>query len=481
MSWAGRLRDPSLFKAEQYLVQGQWARCSRTLAVHNPATTEVLGHAADVSVSETREAVAAARAALPGWRAQPISTRARILSEWARLQRQHVEDLAWLVTHEQGKPLAEARAEVEYAASFFEWFAAETLRLRGDVLPSHAMVVHEPVGVVAALTPWNFPLAMLAKKVPAALGAGCTAVLKPSEVTPLSALALCELGIRAGVPPGVLNCVTGGSGAQISGAILEAGVDKLTFTGSTAVGRALLSQAGASVTPCAMELGGNAPFIVFNDADLDRALAGFLASKLRNAGQTCVAPNRVLVQSGVHDRFLSMLVDAVRGLKMGPGVDPQVDLGPLIDVRAVRRVAGLTAEALAGGAESYYTQKPVPEPGSFSPVTVLGNVSPAMGCATSEVFGPLIPVLQFHTEDEAVALANAPSDSGLAAYFYSEDHRRMRRVSGALQAGMVGINSTALSRAELPFGGVRDSGFGREGGRHGLQEFLSAKTLCYGE
>jgi succinate-semialdehyde dehydrogenase/glutarate-semialdehyde dehydrogenase len=480
------LHESTLVRRQCY-VAGSWidADDGATSTITNPATGEVLGHVPELGAAETRRAIEAAHAVWPRWKRLTAQARAAILRRWFDLLLEYQEDLATLMTLEQGKPLAEARGEVAYAASFIEWFAEEGKRVYGDTVPAHQpdkriLVLKEPVGVCAAITPWNFPAAMIARKAGAALAAGCTMVIKPAPQTPFSALALAALAERAGLPAGALNVVTGP--AQIIGdEILDNPlVRKLSFTGSTRTGKYLMQRCAGTLKRLSLELGGNAPFIVFDDADLDAAVVGALASKYRNSGQTCVCANRFLVQEGVYDAFASRLTRAVREqLKVGNGLEPGVMQGPLIDAAALGKVERHVADALAQGATVLIGGRRHALGGTFYEPTVLSEVAPHMLLAREETFGPVAPLFRFRDEDEAVRLANA-TEFGLAAYFYSRDLNRVFRVAEALQYGMVGINTGLISTAVAPFGGVKESGFGREGSKYGIDEYLDIKYLCVG-
>ncbi|MBP6900130.1 MAG: NAD-dependent succinate-semialdehyde dehydrogenase [Burkholderiaceae bacterium] len=477
------LNDGALLR-QQMLVDGRWcdADDGATLAVHDPASGELLARVPDAGEAETERAIAAAAAAFEPWRSRTAEDRGRILRRWFELLLAHQQDLALLMTREQGKPLAEARAEIAYAASYIEWFAEEARRVYGELIPSpwpdkRLIVSREPVGVCAAITPWNFPAAMITRKVAPALAAGCTILVKPAEQTPLSALALAELAQRAGVPAGVFSVLTGEARA-IGGALTASPVvRKLSFTGSTEVGRLLAAQCAPTLKKMSLELGGNAPFIVFDDADLEAAVQGALASKYRNSGQTCVCANRLLVQAGVYDEFAARLAAAVAGLRVGNGLEPGVAQGPLIDAPALAKVEELVADAVAQGARVLLGGERHALGGRFYQPTVLTGVTPDMRLAREEIFGPVAPLLRFDTEQEAIALANA-SEFGLAAYFYAGNVQRVWRVAGALQAGMVGINTGVISTAVAPFGGVKQSGMGREGSALGIHEYLDTKYLC---
>ena len=438
-----------------------------------------------MGASETHRAIDAAKAAFDTWRLRPAKDRSSILKRWHALILQHQDDLALLMTLEQGKPLAEARAEVAYGASFVEWFAEEAKRIYGDLVPAptgdkRLLVMKQPVGVTAAITPWNFPIAMITRKVAPALAAGCTSIVKPAEATPLSALALAELANRAGVPPGVLNVVTTARPRVVGRALTQSKlVRKLSFTGSTSVGKQLLEQCAWTVKNVSMELGGNAPFIVFDDADLDLAVQGAIAAKFRNAGQTCVCANRFLIHDSVYDKFASRFCAAVERLKVGPGVEPDSVIGPLIDHSAVEKVTLLVADAIAKGAKVLTGGAPHTLGGNFFAPTVLANASPRMAVANEEIFGPVAPLFRFKTDDEAIAIANN-TDAGLAAYFYTSDMKRAWRVAERLEYGMIGLNEGLISNEVAPFGGVKESGIGREGSRYGIDEYLELKYVCQG-
>lgn len=479
------LKDPALFKTEA-LIDGQWVAGSGRFAVSDPATGRRLAEVANLGASETEAAIAAANAAWPAWRARTAKQRAAVLMKWFQLLNEHADDLARLMTAEQGKPLAEARGEVLYAASFVEWFAEEARRVYGETIPTtdptkRYLVIKQPIGVCAAITPWNFPIAMITRKVAPALAAGCPVVIKPAEQTPLSALAAAELAQRAGMPPGVLNVVTGDSARSIEIGKVLCGSDvvrHLSFTGSTEVGRILMQQCAPTIKKLSLELGGNAPFIVFDDADVDSAVEGAMASKYRNAGQTCVCANRLYVQDGIYEAFIAKLAEKVRSLKVGNGFEAGVQLGPLIDEPALAKVEAHVADATAKGARVLTGGQRVGE--RFFAPTVLADVTPEMLCSREETFGPVAPVLRFQTEDEVIALANA-TEFGLASYFYSRDIGRIFRVAEALEYGMVGINTGLISVAEVPFGGVKQSGLGREGSHHGMDDYVEVKYLCLGD
>ena len=479
------LGDPALFRRQCY-VNGGWidAKSGGVLEVGNPATGEIIGTVPALGAEETRGAIEAADAAWPAWRSRPAKERANLMRRWFELMMAHQEDLAVLMTSEQGKPLAESRGEIAYAASFVEWFAEEGKRVYGDVighpLPGKRIVVlKQPIGVVASITPWNFPAAMITRKCAPALAAGCPVVIRPASQTPFSALALAVLAERAGVPPGVLNVVTGPSGPMGAELTSNPTVRKLSFTGSTEVGKLLMSQCASTVKKVSLELGGNAPFIVFDDADLDAAVAGAMASKYRNAGQTCVCANRLLVQDGIHDAFAAKMAEAVKGLKVGNGLEDGTQQGPLIDMRAVEKVEEHIADATAKGAMVATGGGRHALGGSFFQPTLLTGVTPAMAVAREETFGPVAPLFRFSTEDEAVRMAN-DTEFGLAAYFYSRDVGRVWRVSEGLEYGIVGVNEGIISNEVAPFGGVKESGIGREGSKYGIDDFIEIKYLCMG-
>ncbi len=481
-----QLKDSNLLRTRAY-IDGAWldADGDARFEVRNPADGSVITSVPDMGAAETRRAIAAAEAALPVWRARTAKERAAVLRRWFELILANQEDLAVLMTAEQGKPLAEARGEVAYGASFIEWFAEEGKRIYGDVIPPHGadkriVVIKQPIGVVAAITPWNFPNAMITRKAGPALAAGCTMVIKPAEDTPLSALALAELAERAGMPPGVFNIVTTNRAAEV-GAELTASpvVRKLSFTGSTEVGKLLMAQCAGTVKKVALELGGNAPFIVFDDADLDAAVAGAMASKYRNAGQTCVCANRLLVQDGIYDAFAEKLAEAVAKLKVGPGLSGEVQQGPLINEDAVEKVEELLADAVGKGAQIACGGKRHALGGTFFEPTIVTGVTPAMRVAREEIFGPVAPLFRFHTEEEAIRMAN-DTEFGLAAYFYARDIARVWRVAEGLEYGIVGINEGLISTEVAPFGGVKASGVGREGSKYGIDDFVEIKYLCMG-
>ena len=481
-----RLDDQELLKDKSY-IDGKWVAApgGAVFPVINPATGETIASVADLGAAQTHAAIAAAEKAFASWRKRSGKERALILRKWHDLIVAATDDIALIMTSEQGKPLAEARGEVAYAASFVEWFAEEARRVYGDTLPApgraqRIVVVRQPVGVCAAITPWNFPAAMITRKVAPALAAGCTAVVKPAEYTPLTALALAELAGRAGIPAGVFNVITGLAAAEIGKALTGSQtVRKLSFTGSTETGRLLMAQSAPTVKKLSMELGGNAPFIVFDDADIEAAVEGAMASKFRNSGQTCVCANRLLVQGGVHDAFAAKLTAKVRALKVGNGVEPGVTQGPLIDVAALEKVQSQLADALAKGARILTGGRPHALGGTFFEPTVIADATPEMLCARQETFGPLAPLFRFETEEEAIALANN-TEFGLAAYFFSQNLNRVIRVAEELEYGMVGINTGLISNEVSPFGGIKQSGFGREGSKYGIEEYLVIKQMCIG-
>ncbi len=481
-----QLKDQSLFRQQCY-IDGQWvdANNNSTIDVTNPADNSVVGTIPKMGATETKRAIEAANAALPAWRALLAKERANKLRRWFELMLENQDDLAVLMTTEQGKPLAEAKGEIVYAASFIEWFAEEGKRIYGDTIPQHQsdkriVVIKEPVGVCAAITPWNFPSAMITRKAAPALAAGCTMVVKPATATPYSALALCELAERAGIPKGVFSVVTGSSSAIGGEMTANPIVRKLTFTGSTDVGKKLMQQCAGTVKKMSMELGGNAPFIVFDDADIDSAVQGAMMSKYRNTGQTCVCANRLLVQDTVYDEFAEKLGKAVSEMKVGSGFDEGVTQGPLIDVAAIEKVEEHIADALAKGASVAVGGSRHELGGTFFQPTVLTGVTTDMKVANDETFGPVAPLFKFSSEQEAIQMAN-DTEFGLAAYFYCRDLGRVWRVSEALEYGIVGINTGIISNEVAPFGGVKESGIGREGSKYGIDEFLEIKYLCMGD
>ena len=480
------LADPALLR-RQALIDGHWCdvdgagRCE----VRNPANGELLGTVPDMGADETRRAIDAAHAAFPAWAHKTAKERAQLLRRMYELMLAHQDDLARLLTAEQGKPLAEAKGEIAYSASYLEWFGEEAKRLYGDTIPAHGgdkrlLTLRQPVGVVAAITPWNFPSAMLGRKIGPALAAGCTVVCKPALQTPFSALALGVIAERAGLPAGVLNIVTGQDAAAIGEEMTSnPKVRKLSFTGSTAVGKRLMAQCADGMKRVSLELGGNAPFIVFDDADLDAAVAGAIASKYRNSGQTCVCANRLFVQDGVYDAFAAKLVDAVRALRVGDGLQGETDQGPLIDAKALAKVEAHIADAVAKGARIAIGGRRHALGGSFFEPTVLLDCNADMRLAQEETFGPVAPLFRFKTEDDVIALANA-TEFGLAGYFYTRDLARSWRVSEALECGIVGINTGLISTEVAPFGGVKQSGSGREGSKYGLNDYTELKYVCVG-
>ncbi len=480
-----KLKDPSLLRELCY-INGGWsaADSGTSVEVTNPATLKKLGSVPNMGAPEARGAIAAAAAALPAWRARTAKERALILRRWFDLMMENQEDLAVLMTAEQGKPLAESKSEIVYAASFIEWFGEEAKRLYGDIIPGHQadkriMVLRQPVGVVAAITPWNFPSAMITRKAGPALAAGCTLVCKPATQTPFSALALAELAHRAGVPAGVFNMITG-SAAAIGGEMTaNPTVRKVTFTGSTEVGKKLMTQCAGTVKKLSLELGGNAPFIVFDDADLDAAVQGALASKYRNTGQTCVCANRLLIQAGIYEEFAKRLEAAVARLRVGDGLKGVTDQGPLIDDKAVTKVEEHIADALAKGAKIALGGKRHALGGSFFEPTILTGVTPQMLVAREETFGPVAPLFKFESEAQAIAMAN-DTEFGLAAYLYTRDLARSWRVAEAIEYGIVGLNTGIISTEVAPFGGVKESGIGREGSKYGILDYTEIKYVCVG-
>lgn len=480
-----QLNDPTLLKTDSY-INGQWVSGDGCFAVEDPATGEHLGNVARLGEAQAQQAIDAAHAALPAWRSKTGKERHALLMKWFHLLMQHQQDIARIMTAEQGKPFTEAKGEVAYGASFVEWFAEEAKRTNGETLPQfdnnrRLLVIKQPIGVCAAITPWNFPLAMITRKVAPALAAGCTVVIKPAELTPLTALAATELAHRAGFPAGVLNVIT--SDAQgsidIGKRLCESDVVRhLSFTGSTEVGRILMQQCAPTVKKLALELGGNAPFIVFDDADIDSAVEGAIASKYRNAGQTCVCANRIYVQEGVYEQFVEKFAARVSAFKIGNGFEEGVVQGPLIEPAALEKVAGHVQDALAKGGKLVTGGERLH--GQFYAPTVIANATATMKVAREETFGPLAPIFRFQTEQEAIDAANN-TEFGLASYFYSRDVGRIFRVGEALEYGMVGINAGIIATEHVPFGGVKQSGLGREGSRHGMDEYLEIKYLCLGD
>ena len=479
------LTDSALLKQLCY-VDGRWVAADDGAAteVKNKATGAVLGTVPRCGAAETRRAIAAAKAAFPAWAARPAKERGKILRRLADLMVANTEDLGRLMTAEQGKPLAEAKGEVGYAASFYEWFGEEGRRVYGDLIPSpqpdkRLFAMRQPVGVVGAITPWNFPAAMITRKAGAALAAGCTIVIKPAESTPFSALAQAELAARAGVPPGVFNVITGKASAVGGELTSNPTVAKITFTGSTEIGKLLMQQCASTVKKVSLELGGNAPFIVFDDADLDAAIAGAIASKYRNTGQTCVCANRLLVQAGIYDAFVTKLIEATKKLRVGDGLAGPTEQGPLIDDNAVLKVEEHIADAMAKGAKLVLGGKRHALDQTFFEPTILTNVTPAMKVAREETFGPVAPIFRFETEADALRMAN-DTEFGLAAYFYTRDISRAWRVAEGLEYGIVGLNTGIISTEEAPFGGWKESGTGREGSKYGILDFTELKYLCMG-
>lgn len=483
-----KLSDQNLFHNQAY-IDGAWVKADSgaTFDILNPATNELITSVADMGAGETKRAIDAAAVALPSWRAKTAKERANLMQNWFKLIMENQEDLAMIMTLEQGKPLAEARGEVGYGASFVEWFAEEAKRLYGDVIPSHGadkrvVVLKQPIGVIGAITPWNFPLAMITRKVAPAIAVGCTAVVKPAEDTPLTALALAELAERAGIPKGVFNIVpcNKSNAADVGGELTSNPiVKKISFTGSTPVGKLLMKQCADQVKKVSLELGGNAPFIVFDDADLDAAVAGAVASKYRNAGQTCVCANRIYVQAGVYDKFAAKLAEVVKGFKVGVGTDDGVTQGPLINKAAIDKVQMLVADAIEKGANVVCGGAPHEMGGTFYQPTILTGVTMDMRVANEEIFGPVAPLYKFETEAEAIQKAN-DTPFGLAAYFYARDIGRVWRVSEGLEYGIVGVNEGIISTEAAPFGGVKESGIGREGSKYGVEDFVVIKYLCMG-
>jgi len=479
------LNDPSLLKTDGF-INGQWEPASSRFDVNDPATGLKLADVANLGPADAEAAIAAANAAWPAWRNKTGKERHAILMKWFQLLMANQDDLARIMTAEQGKPFAEAKGEIAYGASFVEWFAEEAKRINGETLPQfdnsrRLTVLRQPIGVCAAITPWNFPLAMITRKVAPALAAGCTVIIKPAELTPLTALAAAELALRAGIPPGVLNVITADSDNSIAiGKVLCSSdvVRHLSFTGSTEVGRILMAQCAPTVKKISLELGGNAPFIVFDDADIDSAVDGAMSSKYRNAGQTCVCANRIYVQDGVYDQFVEKFAAKVKTLKVGNGFDQGVTTGPLIEDAAVAKVARHVADAIAKGGKLLAGGNPLS--GQFFEPTVVGDATADMLCAKEETFGPFAPVFRFTAEQEAIDAANN-TEFGLASYFYSRDIGRIYRVAEALEYGMVGINAGVIATEHVPFGGIKQSGLGREGSSHGIEDYVELKYLCMGD
>ena len=479
------LSEPRLFRQQAY-VNGEWidADSGETIRVNNPATGAHLADVPKLGTAEVRRAIEGAEAAFPAWRDLIAKERAAVLRRFYELMVEHQEDLAIILTSEQGKPLAEARGEIVYAASFLEWFGEEAKRVYGDTIPAHQadkriVVLKQPIGVCAGITPWNFPSGMLTRKAAPALAAGCTFVLKPASATPLSALALCELAEEAGMPPGVLSVVTGSAreiGAEMTS---NPTVRKLGFTGSTEIGKILMAQCADTVKKVSLELGGNAPFIVFDDADIDAAVEGAIMCKFRNAGQTCVCANRILVQDGVYDEFAEKLVEATRKLVVLPGLDDGSQVGPLIDEAAIEKVEQHVENAVGNGAELLTGGEPHELGGTFYQPTVLSNVNTGMDLSCEETFGPVAGLIRFSTEEEGIAIAN-DTEYGLASYFYATDHGRVWRVSEALESGIVGVNTGIISTEVAPFGGMKESGIGREGSKYGIDDWVEIKYVCMG-
>lgn len=478
-----QLKDGNLWREQAY-IDGQWASGKETLEVVNPATGEVLAKVPNMGAAETERAIAAAQAALPAWRGMLASERGKILRKWADLQREHLDDLCKILTAEQGKPLGQARAEIESGIGYVEWMAEEGRRVYGDLIPTHnashrLLTMKQPVGVCAMVTPWNFPSSMITRKCGPALAAGCTVVIKPSELTPLSAFALAELAERAGIPKGVVNILTGDAKA-IGAAMTKSDiVRKFSFTGSTAVGKLLMKQCADTVKKISLELGGNAPFIVFDDADLDKAVEAAIASKFRNAGQTCICANRIFVQDGIYDAFAEKFTAAVKAMSVGNALEREVDIGPMIDERGMKKVEEHLQDAVAKGGRVAAGGKRHELGHSFFQPTVVTDATRDMKCFSEETFGPFAPLFRFKDEAEVIGLANA-TEYGLAAYFYARDMARVFRVAEALEYGMVGVNSAAIVAPQAPFGGWKQSGMGHEGSKYGIEDYLELKLVALG-
>jgi succinate-semialdehyde dehydrogenase / glutarate-semialdehyde dehydrogenase len=480
-----KLKDAKLFRQQAY-IDGQWANADggKVIEVNDPATNEIIGAVPNLGAAETRRAIEAAHKAWDGWRTMLAADRAKILKKWADLQTEHLDDLCRILTVEQGKPLAQAKAEILSGIAYVEWMAEEGRRVYGDIIPTHhknhrLVTFKQPVGVCVMITPWNFPSSMITRKSGPALAAGCTVVIKPSEFTPFSALALAELAERAGIPKGVLNIITGEAPAIGKEMTESPLVRKLSFTGSTAVGKMLMAQCAATVKKVSLELGGNAPFIVFDDANLDEAVTGAMASKYRNAGQTCVCANRILVQDGVYDKFAEKFTAAVKAMKVGNGLEEGVEIGPLINVKGMEKVEQHIADATAKGGRIAVGGKRHAKGATFFEPTVVTGATPEMKFFREETFGPLAPLFRFKTEEEAVRLAN-DTEYGLASFVYSRDMSRIWRVSEALEYGMVGVNSVAIVAAQAPFGGWKQSGMGTEGSKYGIEDYLEIKLVSMG-
>ncbi len=479
------LKDERLFR-QQCFIDGQWVNATdgAALTVENPAGASALGTVPSLGAAETRRAIAAAARALESWRSMSAKERSDLLHRWAGLCLEHRDDLATIMTLEQGKPLAESKGEINYGTSFIQWFAEEARRVYGDVIPSNRrdqriVILKQPVGVVAAITPWNFPNAMITRKAGAALAAGCTIVVKPAPETPFSALALAELAERAGIPAGVFNVITGPAEEIGSELTSNPAVRKLSFTGSTEVGRKLLAQCAPTIKKTSMELGGNAPFVIFADADLDKAIDGVMIAKFRNGGQTCVCANRIFVEDAIYDRFAEKLRDAVANLRVGNGLESDITTGPLINQDALKKVEAHVADAVAHGASIQCGGTRHPLGGTFYEPTILVNVSPESLLMKEETFGPVAPLIRFKTEEDVIRMSNA-TEFGLACYFYTRDLNRAWRVAEALEYGMVGINEGLISTEVAPFGGIKQSGLGREGSKYGIEDYLEIKYLCFG-
>ena len=478
-----KLKRPELFET-RCLIGGQWVTDNRNISVRNPATGEEIAQVPWLGRDAVVQAVTAAEAAMPDWAGRTAKQRATVLRKWFDLIMANADDLAAIMTAEQGKPIAEARGEITYAASYIEWFAEEGKRIYGDVIPAHdksmrLVVIKQPIGVTAAITPWNFPAAMITRKAGPALAAGCPMIIKPASATPLTAFALCRLAEEAGIPPGILSCVTGGAGEISDAFCTSPAVRKISFTGSTEIGRKLMEQAARHITKLSLELGGNAPFIVFDDADLDAAVAGAMLSKFRNAGQTCVCANRIYVQDAIHDAFVEKFAQAIAALRVGDGTIPDTQIGPLINQAALEKIEAHVADALAKGARLMTGGRRSALGGNFFEPTLVTGATRDMLVAEDETFAPLAPVFRFKTEEEVVSLAN-DTCFGLASYFYARDLGKVWRVAEALEYGIVGVNTGIISTEVAPFGGVKESGLGREGSKYGIEDYLEIKYICMG-
>ncbi len=482
-----QLKNTSLLKSKSY-INGQWiaAEDNKTFSVKNPFNNSHLANVSDVSQAQISYAIACAENAMKTWKAKSATERSIILKKWHQLQIENIDDLAMILTSEQGKPLTEAKGEINYGAAYVEWFAEEAKRAYGDIIPGHQqdkriLVLKQPVGVVGTITPWNFPNAMIARKIAPALAAGCTVVIKPSEITPLSALALAELAHQAGIPRGVLNVVTSNNAEMVGDEFTTNSIiKKISFTGSTKVGKILMKKSAKNLTKLSLELGGNAPFIVFEDADLDDAVSGAIAAKFRNTGQTCICANRIFVHETIHDAFVKRFTTEVQKLKTGNGLLPETQIGPLINVKAVKKVTTIVNDALQKGAKLITGGKSGNDGKNFFDTTVITNINASMKLMKEEIFGPVAPIIKFNTDDEVLKMANT-TEYGLASYFYGNNLKRVWKVAEALEYGMVGINTGMISTPVAPFGGIKESGIGREGSKYGMDDYMILKYICFGD